>query len=207
MNTALTHRAIALAGVYQSAELVVQIAWEGRAEPAALEASLESLFKFEARDYLEVYGGPEGLKLGLRTLKSVFNRQQLPHTLERTRYVVNLMFLEKRLRKAPQCLDELNRALHEAARHLEQFPPTHINTLSRLGQIYQETISTLGPRIIVNGDPAILNNPDNASRIRAVLLSGIRAAVLWHQAGGNRWRMMLERNAMLDEIDSLLAAV
>jgi len=207
MNTAVTHRVIALAGVYQSAELVVQIAWDGRADPAALEASLESLFKFDARDYLEVYGGPTGLKLGLRTLKAVFNRQQLPHALERTRYVVNLMFLEKRLRKTPQCAQELDRRLHEAARQLEHFPATHINTISRLGQIYQETISTLGPRIIVNGDPALLNNPDNASRIRAVLLAGIRAAVLWHQAGGNRWRMMLERTAMLAEIDSLLAAV
>lgn len=207
MSNAVIHRAIALAGVYQSAELVTQIAWEARPDAAALSASLESLFRFEASDYLEVYGGPGGLGLGLRTLKAVFNRQRLPHAMERTRYVVNLLFLEKRLRKDATRMEELVRRLQEAAQQLEHFPTTHINTISRLAETYQETISTLGPRITVNGDPAILNNPDNASRIRAVLLAGIRAAVLWRQARGNRWRMILERGAILRDIDSLLAAM
>jgi high frequency lysogenization protein len=44
----------------------------------------------------------------------------------------------------------------------------------------------LSPRIMVNGDPAHLNNPENANRIRALLLAGIRAAMLWRQSGGGR---------------------
>ena len=55
----------------------------------------------------------------------------------------------------------------------------------------------MGPRIIVQGDQGYLSNPDNAARIRALLLAGIRAAVLWRQAGGTRWNLILGRNKLV----------
>ncbi|MDQ4147727.1 MAG: DUF489 family protein, partial [Pseudomonadota bacterium] len=81
---------------------------------------------------------------------------------------------------------------------------THINVISRLADTYQRSISELTPRIIVHGEESYLSNPDNASRIRALLLAGIRAAVLWRQAAGNRWRLLVGRNAMLRDIEALL---
>jgi len=32
-----------------------------------------------------------------------------------------------------------------------------------------------------------------ANRIRALLLAGIRSAVLWYQLGGRRWRLVVYR--------------
>jgi len=38
-----------------------------------------------------------------------------------------------------------------------------------------------------------LPNDDNAAKIRALLLAGIRAAVLWQQLGGSRWKLFWSR--------------
>jgi high frequency lysogenization protein len=59
--------------------------------------------------------------------------------------------------------------------------------------------------VIVRGERSYLANLDNASRIRALLLAGIRAAVLWRQAGGNRWRLIVGRQALLRDVEALLS--
>lgn len=51
-------------------------------------------------------------------------------------------------------------------------------------------ISPLGPRIQVTGSPAVLQSPQVQAKVRATLLAGIRAAVLWHQVGGGRLQLM-----------------
>ena len=48
--------ALALAGVFQAASLVKQIATTGMANSAVIEASLETLFKFDADSVEDVYG-------------------------------------------------------------------------------------------------------------------------------------------------------
>ena len=45
--------------------------------------------------------------------------------------------------------------------------------------IYVDVISPLGPRIQVTGSPAVLQSPQVQAKVRATLLAGIRAAVLW----------------------------
>ncbi len=51
---------------------------------------------------------------------------------------------------------------------------------------------------MVRGEPVVLASPDNQHMIRALLLAGMRAAVLWRQCGGNRIRLILGRKALLD---------
>jgi high frequency lysogenization protein len=70
--------------------------------------------------------------------------------------------------------------------------------LAGLAGIYSDTISKLEPRIIVRGNPLYLQNSDNQDRVRALLLAGIRSAMLWHQTGGNRWQILFGRSKLLD---------
>lgn len=56
--------------------------------------------------------------------------------------------------------------------------------------IYVDVISPLGPRIQVTGSPAVLQSPQVQAKVRASLLAGIRAAVLWQQVGGGRLQLM-----------------
>ena len=88
---------------------------------------------------------------------------------------------------------------------ISHFEPTHSNVVAKLADVYRKSISTLGPKIVIRGEQSILSNPDNAARIRALLLAGIRAVILWRQAGGTRWRLLFERKAILSEVDQILA--
>ncbi|MGH8502101.1 MAG: high frequency lysogenization protein HflD [Gammaproteobacteria bacterium] len=196
----MNNRTIALAGLYQSVDLVCQIAWRGRAEAKPFEASIGSLFKLDADSYADVYGAPEGIRAGLEVLRAQLIDTNKKPQLERTRYAVTLLHLEKKLNRDPSMVATVQQGITRAREQLAHFAPTHINVISQLADTYQRSISLLWPRIIVNGEQSYLSNPDNASRIRVLLLAGIRAAVLWRQAGGNRWRLIFGRKTLLNEV-------
>jgi high frequency lysogenization protein len=42
--------------------------------------------------------------------------------------------------------------------------------------------------------------------VRALLLAGMRAAVLWHQCGGSRLKLIIQRRPLLECAKGLLAA-
>lgn len=207
MKNKVHDRTLAMAGLYQCADLVTQVAWKGKAPPGPFEACLYSLFNVEPESYESVYGGLPGLQWGLEVLRATLKRQRDTHSMDRTRYSIMLIFLEKRLSKNIPEINKIISGIQAATQQLEHFEMTHINVISKLADIYRQSISPLGPKIIVKGEQTYLSNPDNASRIRTLLLAGIRAALLWHQAGGNRWRLLFERGAMIKEIDTILFTI
>ena len=58
---------------------------------------------------------------------------------------------------------------------------------------------------MVSGDPAILNNPDTANKVRTFLLCAIRSAVLWQQSGGSRWQLLFKRKKIIHTAQTLSA--
>lgn len=76
--------------------------------------------------------------------------------------------------------------------------------IEALAKLYQQTISTLSPKIMVKGEPRKLNDPMVAQRIRSALFAGIRSAVLWHQCGGRKLNLLFKRKSFINATDSLL---
>lgn len=70
-----------------------------------------------------------------------------------------------------------------------QKPDELQESCNALARLYQDTISKLSFRIHVAGNPEYLRDHAVADQIRALLLAGIRSAVLWHQLGGRRWHL------------------
>ncbi len=70
-----------------------------------------------------------------------------------------------------------------------EFNMSRHSVINKIDGLYQDYISSLSPRIIVRGEQNYLRNDDNAAKIRSLLLAGIRAAVLWQQLGGSRWKL------------------
>ena len=66
--SSLEQQVIALAGVVQAARMVDQVAKTGSYPAAFFEASLRSLFVFDAPSVDAVYGNVQGVKLGLRSV-------------------------------------------------------------------------------------------------------------------------------------------
>lgn len=195
-------RVIALAGVMQATDQVRRIARRGHIQADDFETCLSSLLQIDAPSSADIYGGIGRLLTGLRLLEQQLHN---PQDMELTRYVVTLLRLERKLSQRNDLLDILSAGIKDIIQNLAHFPITHSNTIARFADLYLQTLSTLSPRIMVNGVQAHLNNPENANRIRALLLAGVRAARLWRQCGGSRWSLLLRRNVLLRETRLLLA--
>ncbi len=101
-------------------------------------------------------------------------------------------------------LEELSNRLNKIESQFDFFTLDHENTIAKIGHLYKDTISTLGPKIIVSGEQPYLSNETNANKVRALLLAGIRSAVLWNQCGGSRWQILFGRKSYANECENIL---
>jgi high frequency lysogenization protein len=201
--TSLADQTIALAGVFQTASLVEGIATRGMADAEAVQASIESLFRIDAESVEAVYGGIAGVRLGLREMRGQILAAQSRAT-DQTRYVIALLQLERKLSRRRDLSAKIREGIEQAREQTAHFSMTHRNVLASLADTYRKTISTLRPRIMVNGAHVHLSNADNANRIRALLLAGIRSGVLWRQVGGRWWHVLFRRKPLGAEAARLL---
>ena len=197
---------LALAGIYQSASLVKQVANTGNANNAQIESSLETLFRFEAHNVEEVFGSVAGVLHGINILHQHL-ADKTGRDIEITKYVISLIMLERKLSNNNSMLEEMSKRLSHIESQFEFFSLNHENTFAKLGQLYKDTISTLGPKIMVSGEQPHLSNERNANKVRALLLAGIRSAVLWKQCGGSRWQFLFGRNAYKKECERILSRI
>jgi high frequency lysogenization protein len=202
----LTNQTIALAGVAQAAALVQQLATRGTCDQDALNASIGSVLKIDSENVLDVYGGLSGLKLGLKQLQSQMTGYKIDNP-EQARYAATLVFLEKQLSSRKEMLKAIRLGVEKAQAQKEHFGLLHENVLANLGEVYHSTISTLQPRIMVNGEQAYLSRPDIVNKIRALLLAGIRSVILWKQCGGARWKFIFYRKKIQKELEDLLKQI
>lgn len=188
---------LSLAGLFQAVTLVQQVAREGSADAAPFETSIESVFRIEADSTDAIYGGSARLEPGLRTLTRQLGRDKRQQDAEIMRYAVSLMFLERQLVRNAKMLERVRDGVDIAREQCEHYPVTHENVIARLADTYTSTVSQLQPRIMVQGKPEYLNTPAQANRIRALLLAGMRSAVLWRQLGGNRLKLLWTRKQIV----------
>lgn len=74
-----------------------------------------------------------------------------------------------------------------------------------LAGVYVDAVSPVGPRIQVHGSIELLKNPIIQAKVRALLLTGIRSAVLWRQVGGRRFDFLLHQKTIIRQADDFLA--
>ncbi|HMT92665.1 high frequency lysogenization protein HflD [uncultured Thiothrix sp.] len=203
------NRTFALAALFQNVEGVNQIATTGQVNNELLTQAINSLLIESANEIEDLYGGVTGLKTGLEVLLHQLGAGRLtsdgkPKNLEATRYAVNLLYLEKKLSNNQTTFRTVLQGIESAQQQLEFFSLIHPNMIARLAELYTQTISKIGPRIIIKGEQQHLSNPDNAAKIRVLLFAGIRAALLWRQAGGDRWKLLFSRGKLQAEAQQLL---
>jgi len=196
-------RCIALAGVFQAANMAAKIAEQGIVDTQSMEASIHSLFKIDADSVDNVFGGLQGVESGLRLIQQQLGEKRTDNVLV-TQYVIALLHLERKLSKNRAMQQQIQEGIRSAEGRICHFHLLHTNIIAQLADIYTRTISTLKPRIMVKGEPLHLQNPDNINRIRALLLAGIRSAMLWRQCDGGRWQVIMGRKKMAEQARRLL---
>ena len=184
-------RVIALAGLFQAVALVRMLAMRGGVDAFVLQPSLASIFKIDADNTAEVFGGLGNLRLGLETLIAQLDDDK--RDLSISRIAISVMRVEGKLARRAAMLGALRTGIEKIARQVEGLEASNALVATRLAALYVDTISTLQPRIIVDGNPQFLRQDTQVAQIRALLLAAIRAAVLWRQLGGSQWRLIFRR--------------
>ncbi|CAK0778254.1 High frequency lysogenization protein HflD homolog [Gammaproteobacteria bacterium] len=206
-------RILALAGLLQATFLVQQIARQGTVmgEAEAFRSSIESIFVTDADTVEEVYGGVAGLALGLRLLRyHLAGTSEIPTTSsdrERIRYFFSIIRLERQLQSHSAMLTRIGAGIELARNQARHLAVTHPDIVASLATLYTETISTLDFRILVSGEQVHLSRAENANGVRALLLAGVRSAVLLYQRGWRRWMLLFQRRALLDTTVKLLESL
>lgn len=205
MQHSYREQILAFAGIWQAVKLVQQVARKGMADAEALEASVKTLFVTNPETTDDVFGSVEAMTPGLNTILDQFGDATNHRDMELTKYVISLMHLERKLAREPSVMDKIGSGIELAKSQVEHFGSAiHENVLASLGETYSNTVSTLSPKIIVQGEQGYLSNSANASKVRAILLAGIRSTVLWHQCGGRRLALVLSRKKLLRQTKELL---
>lgn len=192
-------RVIALSALMQTVTLVQQIADSGQINNDDFTTMLGSLLATDATSTADVYGGIENLRSGLLQFNQQLSKKKSKKDVVLLRYAIGLLHLERKLAKRPAMLDLISREIEQIPQQVEYFGSiTSPQVIARFANIYERTLSELTPRVQVYGDASFLQQPDNVNKVRALLLAGIRAAVLWRQKGGNRWQFIFASNRLLN---------
>jgi len=195
---------IAFAGLIQAVSLVRDLAQTGKADEAAFQASIYSIFQTDPKDNLSVYGGIPGIQRGLETLITLFSGPA-KESRSLMRYAMSLIHLQKKITRSQAILNTLTQRLNQTKKQVEYFSLTHPTVISNLADIYINTISTFQFRIMIWGSPRILSTSEVMEKIRALLLAGIRSAVLWRQSGGSRLQLLFSRAKIKSMAETLLS--
>ncbi len=200
-------KAIALIGVYQAAQQVYELATTGKTDSAAFQSTINSLFCDNPQSTLDVFGGDaDNIQLGVQTLltqMSTDHSGSSPRNIEITKYVLSLMILEKNVSDSEGVFSKVSRVVESAKDKRDLFGEYHENVIATLARAYADNVSKINPKIMVNGQHGHLQNSKTANKIRAVLLAGIRASVLWRQVGGSRWGLIWNRKRYLQATQTL----
>ena len=203
---------ITLAAICQVAQLVQQVSRNGQIDDHELAILLNSITATSPDNTLAVYGNDltnvkQGLEVLIHHLGESTSNKDKAKDPELTRYIISLINLERKLAKQPKQLSKLGSRIDKSKRQLEHYAITSETLVASFASIYSDIISPLGNRIQVTGEPSILKQPVNQYKIRALLLAGIRAAVLWRQVGGKRRNILFSRSKIVTTAKQLLNTI
>lgn len=190
------HQVMALAAMCLAAKQVQKVAQFGNHNEHDLEILLSSIVKTSPPTPEDVYQGTHNLTDGYRLLIAQLTAGS-QKDVEIVKYVGGLMQLERALSENSKSLNELGKRIDDIHRRLDHFAITDDTVVAGLADIYSSVLSPLGHRIQVYGKPELLKQQLTQNKIRALLLAGIRSAVLWRQMGGKRRHFFFSKRKIL----------
>lgn len=205
MPHTIEERVIALSAIFMAAKLAKDLATTAQCDAGDYATLLKSVINESPASTLDVYGNDlENIRTGLISLQEHLGQDSQIRDPDIVKYAMGLLIAEKVLSKRPEDMKKISQSIHDVERQLQHFPIEHENISANLAQTYRDTLSQLSFRIMINGNPQYLAQQEVTNKIRATLLAGIRAAVLWRQCGGSRWQLLFKRGKLVNTALALL---
>jgi high frequency lysogenization protein len=196
-----------LAAMCQAAQLVVQLALSGTCNEQALQTQIESLFIFEPKQLAHVYGNFSNLQLGLNFLNFSLHHPVKASQGRRLLLIRSFCLLAKKILHSPKIQKKLFEQLSRVEEQINYFGSwQHPRVIQNLTSIYFELANKFQLKLKIAGNKKYLEDVETLNKMRVVLFSGVRAAVLWYQLHGNTPWILLNRKKLSWQIEMLLIA-
>ena len=198
---------IALAAIFQAVNQIEKLARQGISDSTQFLQCFQSLFSFDADSAQAIYGNISNLADGLKLLEEFLSVSSIKASTDMPYYCFSAIKISERILKSADIQELIQQGLLEIQKKSSDFElPVTIQT-EKVESLYRDTISNIKPRIMVKGDQRYLSVNENTAKIRALLFCAIRAAVLWRQSGGSKWKIIFSRKALLHQTTDLLTSI
>ncbi|MCR5536724.1 MAG: lysogenization regulator HflD [Succinivibrio sp.] len=201
---------LALAALLQCSQQIERVAYTGYFDEHAVAGLLRAVLVTNPRTVEDIYN-PGFLLTGFKQLVESLGSQTTDKTaqnLEITRNAFKLISLELDVEHNKNVfnrlgseIDRLKTLIADTQKGFMDADPQVVITqanLTEFSNLYQSLISPNFSKLIIYGEERFLSQPENQLRIRALLLAGIRAVVLWRQCGGRRRFLVFRRKAIVE---------
>jgi high frequency lysogenization protein len=203
VQTKFDNIVIALAGIVQAVYSIEEIAQTGKTNEIILETSVNSLFQTNPANALAVFGSVNHLQHGLEKLIIILNTKSSGGYLI-IKHIFSLMSIQKKISRSPIAMHLLTERLNQAKKQVDYFDVKHPTVIANLADIYLTVIGPFRFRYYISGNQQVFSVKENMEKIRALLLSAIRASVLWRQMGGSRLQLIFAREKIKSSARLLL---
>jgi len=191
--TPLDNQVIAFSALSQCAKLAHDIARTGLVDSEQWRVCIDSLLCTTPESINDVYQPLSALQTGMDTLIKQLSDSGEGRSVEITKYLAGLVSLSRKLIRSDNSLSMMSQRMDQVKRQLHHFTTNDEAVIANLASIYTDIVSPLGAKIHISGTPTHLQQPLNQKKIRALLLAGVRAAILWQQMGGKRRHLFFSR--------------
>ena len=202
---------IALAALFQCCTQIQRIATTGYFDERAVASVIRSLIVTDPKTIDDIYQESD-LVVGFKQILDSFGKGDMSKaadTIVITKMALKLITLahnvegnDKVFNRMSDEIDALTRAITTDHPDFLTFGNTQVvNTEENFhlfGSLYQSIISPNFAKLIIYGEERCLREVSNQEKIRALLLAGIRAVILWRQVVGRRRFLVFRRKAILE---------
>ncbi|MCK0526630.1 DUF489 family protein [Anaerobiospirillum sp. NML120449] len=200
---------LALAALFQSAAQIQRVARTGSVDEHTIAPLMRALVITEPDAIEDIYD-PKRLESGLnQLLTSLYPKEAAqPKNAELIKIAFSILGLVSNLEKQDMIYSQLDREVDSLRSNVLLMHPDYeteednilmdYDVIKLYSGIYSNLISPNFPKLIIYGEEHYLRRTELQEMIRALLLSGIRASILWHQVGGKRYSLMFRYKDIIE---------
>jgi len=188
-----------LIAMLQSVYLVDRIATTDYDATNESNFLIQSIYTKNTFDADKIYSQKSSLVDGCKLLKDILRGKNDISVLTMQKYALNIILIQKNINKISDLKNMIGKKIDNYQDN--SMIATNLNDqIAYSEEIYKEYVGIIRPRVVISGKKEYLNK--NSSLIRALLLSGIRAAFLWDYHGGSKWHLMFRRKEILNKCEN-----
>ena len=197
-------KTLALAGIFQAANLVDSLSTIGQVPEESFAESINSIFQTNPRSVSDVYDAEYQAELGICALQVALSKPRDKSAARWLAYSKALIRIERVISRHQALHALIKTRIQHHKRHLEFFDSaTNHSVISKLGSLYVDTAGNSKHRVIIRGRPSLLMSPAQKEKLCAVLFAGVRSAHLWRELGGSEWELMFRKKHILNTANSM----